>query len=208
MQRCTSTRINFSSNRTCPSLQTSQNETIKINDRTYKYTNANFTDNIEGYYQTYDDSGYYFDVDITTPLNFYNDMNALINNGWINDSTKSILLLMNSYNRNYDSVVTYKRLGERIGNFFQTIEKFNVININPTINIYTIIALVFSILSIVFMVLILNSKSKKKDNKLERNRFNIPFKEKMKKFFIGLKNFFVDNFRSPNFFEIISKFIK
>lgn len=154
---------------------------VAINGEQIQYTNTPCKENIDGQYNSYDNSGYFTDFEKIEDLH-----NAEI----IHDDAKAVIVIINIYNKNINAVITYRELFEALGTQVTNQSRINLTFLDQTLDGYTIASIVFSIilLGLIFFLL-------KKEKKLDLSKdikAKASFCERMK-----------ENYRLPNLFEWI-----
>lgn len=177
-----------------------------IGNVTYTYVSNKEGKQIKGTFDTYDNSGFYVDLPIANPPNFYKMIDSLENVGWIDDQTFSVLLVINFYNINIDLFIILRILYEDSGNSLNSTPDFGLIDITPVSDPFLIISIIFSIFCLISMVIALKKKNVKNNNE-DRIFVKKGFWMKVGSVFTDSWEYMNKNYRAPNFFESISKII-
>lgn len=128
-------------------------------------------------------------------------MNNLINSDWIDDSTSTILIISNFYNKNMDLITIFRVLYEDVGAFFQPFTDYGTIDITPTHDVNFNIATIFSIILLTNNILFLRSY-----DRVEKYRpQNLKGAKKYLLCCCSLSKYVYYHFRIPNFNEILCK---
>lgn len=181
-KNCKSDRLK-AGNKDCKNLfdESKTPKKLTIQSETITYTKTPCKDNIDGLYNSYDNSGYAIDFD-------FEDINNIDLS--ISENTKAIIVILNIYNKNINAVITYRELFEVLGQQVTNQNKINITFLDQTVDGYCITSIVLSIilLGLIFFLL-------KKEDKLEVSKeikAKGSFCERMK-----------ENYRLPNLFEWI-----
>jgi hypothetical protein len=173
---------------------------------TYEYQDDPFNELIIGQKKSYDNSGYGVDIPLSIPKDFFKVINKLIENKWVDEKTKSVMLTMNFYNPTHDLFLTMRILYENVmPNIVFTGDDYGITDLTPFFNYYLIFSIVSSVVTILLMILSLKSQDHKtKKNNRIKIRPPPPIFKKIKKLFKKIWFYFKNNYRKPDFFESIS----
>jgi len=177
----------------------------------YNYTIGDSRMKIKGTFMEYDQSGYEKIISLSTPQEFYRDMDTLIENKWVDEDTLSLMVNYNIYSLNNDLFFFFRVLWENQGFYYKRFPAFGLINITGTDDIYAKISVFISFIIIGYKIYELKESSnesltKKKKESVKKvaskNNYEVSFKERCYNF--GFIRIFRENFRSPNFIELLS----
>jgi hypothetical protein len=144
----------------------------------------------------YDNSGFVIDLNLFNEKSFYETLDDLINSNWVDSNTVAIITLINFYNINHDLLLNVRSVHERIEENFFPIVDYNLVDMDPNFDSYLIAAIILSIFTLISM---LNEWKKHNPDPVKKADIEASG-------FKALMRFYKRNFRSPNLFEIISKY--
>jgi len=162
------------------------------------------------------DSGYYEDLSLANNTRYNLQIKSLIQNNWVDEYTRSIVITVNLFNINFPIIVTLSILFEVVGDSFKVKSKISLLDLHGSINAITIFMFVFSVFNIIMIVVSLKKRVSKKEKieflKIRNDENSKYFMNKEKKccdavshYCVLFKNYVKTNFRHPNFFESTSK---
>lgn len=151
--------------------------------KTNNYINTPCKTTVIGEFDEYDNSGIIIDFDIS-------DKSLLdYQNIWINsDSFKSIMIIINVYNINMNTIIIYRGLYENLGNTISNIKKINMLSLDKKVDGFLITSIILSLILLIMMLFLL-----RKEIKQVKKEYNVKCLEKLKK-----------TFRLPSFFEWVT----
>jgi hypothetical protein len=156
---------------------------------------------IRGAWDIYDNSGFIAELRISSPNQFYEDINPLISSKWIDEYTISVIANINFYNINNGQFFNMRILYENMYNFYSTSLHFNLLNINPKPDPYIYTTILFSLFLLCFTFFALKEKPK---IIIIKNKKKVNAAMQMLGVFMKIFNYILDNFRKPDFFELVS----
>ena len=122
-------------------------------------------------------------------------------------------MVINFYNSNFQLFITTKFLFENMQDYFIGFTDLEVFDLNPIEDIYLLLAIVFSFCVFICLIISLLLKVEKKPEVENDNNTKVVvikkknLSKKLKEIFCFVCNLFRKNFRSPTFYEVISKYL-
>ena len=178
--------------------------TWKNGNSTYLYQTSSTSKRLPGTYYDYDESGYFFNLQVGSVGAFYQEMDQLITSNWVDQYTVSVMIVVNFYNISIDLFLILRILYENINfNFALSNTDYAIIDLTPILDVRLIMSIITAMLCLLLMVKMLKLKNVKVRKKRKTNK-KLTGWEKFKEKFSELKVYCNDNYRSPDLFEYIT----
>ena len=175
----------------------------------FGYQKDQYNEVIVGEKYVIDSSGFYTDLSGIQPLDFYGHIKNMQKIKFLDDKTRTVMVVINLYNINMDMFFTIKVIYENmIPNLKFSNLKYHAVDLGNSKGLEITISLIFSIFYIISMIINLKDPNYKPKEETVFIFKRYTFWQKIKKFFIESYEFLKEYFRRPDMFETISNRIK
>jgi hypothetical protein len=172
----------------------------------YPYESDSSNEYINGKRGEYNNAGYAVELTLTSPIDFYAQIDDLIKNKWVDEDTVSVLLINNFYFLNHDLFILVRILYENLSHAMEPVVNFGLLDITPLPdNNDLIVSIVFSIFCLVMKLINLIKPEEVRKASNYPRRYPRTFSEKFVEFWKKLHFHIESTFRFPEYFEWLSK---